>query len=152
VVSLQVLEHVGHPTGAVREIYRVLRPGGQAYIACENYLSFREQHYRVFWLPLLPKALGSLYLRARGRDPEFLRKHVRYTTFPVVLYHFLRAGFWSKRWPVRCASWPLPLRYAFALLILSHRMFRIGFWHLFRKMPDERSKTQRSARSRTEKT
>ena len=54
-ISLQVLEHVAKPRLILEEIYRVLKPGGKCYIRCDNYLSFREQHYRVFWIPLLPK-------------------------------------------------------------------------------------------------
>lgn len=82
VVSLQVLEHVEDPGQVIREIERVLKPGASCWVACENYLAFREQHYRVAWLPLLPKWLGAAYLRARGRDPEFLRRHVTYITYP----------------------------------------------------------------------
>lgn len=82
VVSLQVLEHVEDPGRVIKEIGRVLKPGASCWIACENYLAFREQHYRVAWLPLLPKWIGSVYLRARGRNPEFLRRHVRYITYP----------------------------------------------------------------------
>lgn len=82
VVSLQVLEHVDDPEQVIREIERVLKPGGRCWISCENYLAFREQHYRVAWLPLLPKPVGTAYLRARGRNPEFLREHVTYVTFP----------------------------------------------------------------------
>lgn len=84
VVSLRVLEHVKEPLPLLEEMCRVLRPGGRAYVACENYLAFREQHYRVPWLPLLPKSLGSIYLRALGRDPTFLQNYVFYTTYPQI--------------------------------------------------------------------
>lgn len=84
IVSLQVLEHVKNPKTIIKEIYRVLKPGGQCFIACENYLSFREQHYRVPWLPLLPKTLGDKYLKAIGRNPHFLKNYVYYTTYPQI--------------------------------------------------------------------
>ena len=84
VISLQVLEHVEDPRPLLEEIYRVLKPGGEALIRCENYLAFREQHYRVPWLPLLPKPIGSLYLRALGRDPFFLNNYVFYSTYPQI--------------------------------------------------------------------
>lgn len=87
VISLQVLEHVEDPGQVIREIARVLKPGASCWIACENYLAFREQHYRVAWLPLLPKWIGSAYLRARGRDPEFLRRQVTYITYPEFQAH-----------------------------------------------------------------
>lgn len=92
-ISLQVLEHVRDPGALIAEVYRVLRPGGQFYLACENYLSLREPHYRVFWLPLLPKRIGRWYLLARGRKPHFLMKHVHYATYPSIRRAATDAGF-----------------------------------------------------------
>jgi ubiquinone/menaquinone biosynthesis C-methylase UbiE len=93
VISLQVLEHVRDPSLVIREIFRVLRPGGRCFIGCENYLSFHEPEYRVFWLPLLPKRLGAWYLRRLGRNPDFLIKHIHYTTYPQISRLCARVGF-----------------------------------------------------------
>ena len=97
VVSLQVLEHVTVPKQVLSEVWRVLRPGGHFYLACENYLAFREGHYGVCWLPLLPKSLGALYLRMRGRDPTFLRESVTYVTYPGILRMCAALGFVRRR-------------------------------------------------------
>lgn len=93
VTSLQVLEHVREPDLMLREMYRVLRPGGLCFISSENYLSFYEPHYRVFWLPLLPKSIGSAYLECRGRNSDFLEKYIHYTTYPQVWRLCRRTGF-----------------------------------------------------------
>lgn len=93
VISLQVLEHVENPAKVLREAFRVCRPGGAFFLSCENYLSFREAHYLVLWLPLLPKSIGRVYLRLRGRSPDFLDTSVTYTTLPGVLRDLRRAGF-----------------------------------------------------------
>jgi SAM-dependent methyltransferase len=97
VVSHQVLEHVGDPGAVIREAFRVLKPGGYCYVLYANYLSFWEPHYRVRWLPLLPKAVGAMYLRLLGRSPRFLMDSITYTTFPAVRRAFLRAGFECMR-------------------------------------------------------
>jgi SAM-dependent methyltransferase len=97
VISLQVLEHVEQPAAVLCEIYRILKPGGWFYLTCPNYLSFHEGHYNVAWLPLLPKRLGSLYLRLRGRPTEFLNTSVTYTTLPWVRRTLKRCGFVSER-------------------------------------------------------
>jgi SAM-dependent methyltransferase len=75
----QVMEHVSDQTAVLVEAARVLKPGGAIYIACPNYLRFYEPHYKIFWFPLLPKTIGRLYLRARGRSPTLLNQ-ITYTT------------------------------------------------------------------------
>jgi 2-polyprenyl-3-methyl-5-hydroxy-6-metoxy-1,4-benzoquinol methylase len=97
VVSLQVLEHVTDPKQVLAEVWRVLKPGGHFYLACENYLAFREGHYRVPWLPLLPKSIGSVYLRCIGRSPTFLQESVTYVTYPGVLRQCRKLGFIRQR-------------------------------------------------------
>jgi len=79
VVMNQVIEHVADQRLVLREAARVVRAGGAVYIACPNYLRFYEPHYKIFWVPLLPKTLGRLYLRLRGRSPAMLNQ-LTYTT------------------------------------------------------------------------
>jgi SAM-dependent methyltransferase len=79
IVMNQVMEHVTDQAAVLGEAVRVLKPGGAVYIACPNYLRFYEPHYKIKWLPLLPKLLGRLYLKCRGRSPTFLSQ-LTYTT------------------------------------------------------------------------
>lgn len=97
IISLQVLEHVREPNKVLAEAWRVLRPGGYFFLACENYLAFREGHYGVPWFPLLPKPVAGLYLRLLGRSPRFLNEAVTYTTYPGVLRACRRLGFIRPR-------------------------------------------------------
>jgi SAM-dependent methyltransferase len=75
----QVLEHVSDQASVLREAARVVKAGGAIYIACPNYLRLYEPHYKIFWLPMLPKFMGRAYLRLRGRDPVMLDQ-LSYTT------------------------------------------------------------------------
>ncbi|MBZ5679399.1 MAG: methyltransferase domain-containing protein [Acidobacteriia bacterium] len=79
VVMNQVVEHVYDQQQVILEAARVVREGGVVYAACPNYLRFYEPHYKIFWLPLMPKSLGRWYLRLRGRSPAMLNQ-LTYTT------------------------------------------------------------------------
>ncbi len=72
VFSTEVLQHVQDLSRTIAETARVLRPGGHCYHEGPNNLYPYEFHYRMFWLPLMPKSLGKLYARVRGKDPRHL--------------------------------------------------------------------------------
>jgi SAM-dependent methyltransferase len=101
VLSMQVLEHVQEPERVLREIDRVLRPGGVLYLSAPNYFSFSEDHYRVLWFPGLTHRTGSWYLRLRGRDPEFYRKHVNNLTYFQVQRTAKALGWTNLKWERR---------------------------------------------------
>lgn len=76
-----VLEHIPDNKILLNEVYRLLKPGGFLFIICPNYAAFRmEAHYIVPWFPLLPKKIGSIYLKLLGRNPNFLNNSIFYTT------------------------------------------------------------------------
>jgi len=79
VVMNQVIEHVTDQKRVAQEAARLLRGTGVLYVACPNYLRFYEPHYKIRWLPLMPKALGRIYLRLKGRSPAMLDQ-LTYTT------------------------------------------------------------------------
>jgi SAM-dependent methyltransferase len=79
VVMDQVIEHVADQKRVLAEALRVAKPGGALYVACPNYLRFYEPHYKLRFLPLMPKFLGRIYLRMRRRDPVLLDQ-LTYTT------------------------------------------------------------------------
>jgi len=91
VVMDQVIEHVADQKRVLTEALRVLKPSGVLYVACPNYLRFYEPHYKIRFLPLTPKFLGSIYLRLRGRDPVLLSQ-LSYTTNWRVRRLFVAVG------------------------------------------------------------
>jgi len=76
VYCFSAIEHVHSVEDSIREIVRVTRPGGVIYLHTNNALAWYEGHYKVLWVPLLPRPLGWLYLRARGRPPAYMMNNV----------------------------------------------------------------------------
>ena len=72
VYCFSTLEHVSDSTMALKEMVRVLRPKGMLYLHTPSRLACFETHYKLFWIPGMPKWLGRTYLAARGRPPAFL--------------------------------------------------------------------------------
>jgi ubiquinone/menaquinone biosynthesis C-methylase UbiE len=74
VISNHVIEHVGETSAQddhVREIARVLRPGGSLYLAMPNRWAPVEPHFKLPFLSWLPEGRRSAYVRAVGRGTRY---------------------------------------------------------------------------------
>ena len=75
--SWQTFEHVQNVDDCLKELYRVLKPGGKGIIHCPSYMTFYEGHYRLFWFPMMGNsAFGRAYVRMMGRPIAGLRTFV----------------------------------------------------------------------------
>lgn len=91
VYCFSAIEHVDSVEESVAEMVRVTRRGGLIYLHTPNAWSWYEGHYKLFWVPFLPRALGHLYLGLRGRPGTYLATLRRLT--PAALRRaFARAG------------------------------------------------------------
>lgn len=72
-----VLEHVRDVRLTLLEIIRVLKPGGIAYLHFPDHRYPFEGHYKITWIPFLPKPLARAYLAVLGRPNRFI-EHIRY--------------------------------------------------------------------------
>lgn len=79
VTTYQTLEHVQDVGKVIREIIRVIRPEGGIHIHCPDYRGTFEGHYRLPWLPLLPKSLARVYLGILGKPIKGLES-IHYVT------------------------------------------------------------------------
>jgi ubiquinone/menaquinone biosynthesis C-methylase UbiE len=79
VTSYQTLEHVESVSECLKEMIRVLKPGGFLYIKCPDYNSFFEPHYQLPFLPVMNKGVAEKYLNFMGR-PTLGLKTLNWTT------------------------------------------------------------------------
>jgi ubiquinone/menaquinone biosynthesis C-methylase UbiE len=74
VISNHVIEHVGdrdEQLRHLRELCRVLQPGGWAYLAMPNRWRLVEPHFNLPLLSWLPARLRSGYVRLAGRGERY---------------------------------------------------------------------------------
>jgi SAM-dependent methyltransferase len=120
VYCFSAIEHVHSIGDSIKEIVRVTRRGGVIYLHTNNAWAWHEGHYKVLWVPFLPRPLGRLYLRAKGRPTDYLGTLWRLTPRELVRA-FHAAGvrelaFHDNDRPRESGSrlWPL-LRWYYAL-------------------------------------
>lgn len=96
-VSCETLEHVPEPYRGVRELHRVLKPGGRLYVTTPNYAG--------------PLGLYRAYLRLIGRKFTEVGQPINHFTFiPRILYWLRKAGFVVERVEAVGHYFPFPGR------------------------------------------
>jgi len=78
-----VYEHVEDPAGLFAEAFRVLAPGGAAYVSAGSRHAVLEPHYRLPFLSWLPRGLADRYLRLSGRGRTY--EGVRFLAYRPLL-------------------------------------------------------------------
>jgi hypothetical protein len=101
---------------------------------------------------MLPKPLGKVYLRLRGRSPKFLEESITYTTFPGVIGECRRLGFVRLRDEEIAKNLASPSNAKWRLMRLLARVasehaprslddarnfFKVGIYELLRKPPHD---------------
>ncbi|WP_376790577.1 class I SAM-dependent methyltransferase [Thermoflexus sp.] len=80
VLCAQVYEHVPDWRRLLREIQRVLRPGGVCFFSGPNRLFPVELHYDLPLLPYLPRPLAHRVVRWSGKAPLYYERPVSWWT------------------------------------------------------------------------
>ncbi len=89
VVCNQMYEHVPDAEQLLREIRRVLMPGGVCYFGATNRLKVIETHYgRIPFLSYLPKPLANAYLKILRRGDRYYENLYTYWTLKKLCSDF----------------------------------------------------------------
>jgi len=68
ILCYEVIEHVFDPVVLLKEMRRVVRPGGIIFISVPNRWSLYDHHYHLWGINLLPRPLAELIIRLLKRD------------------------------------------------------------------------------------
>jgi SAM-dependent methyltransferase len=91
VLMNHLYEHVENPAALFQEAFRVLAPGGRAYVTAGSRLALIEPHYRLPFLSWLPRPAASAYLRLSGRGRAY--EGIRFLTYGPLTRIMNAAGF-----------------------------------------------------------
>ncbi len=84
-------EQVSNQSGGFEEAYRVLRPGGWAYVTAGSRRAVMEPHYRLPFLSWLPAPAATVYVRMSGRGDGY--EDIKFLTYGPLIRLMRGAGF-----------------------------------------------------------
>ena len=71
IISTEVFEHVNNRDAFIKELHRVLKPGGKLVITAPNKLFPIECEFHLPFLSYLPKKLANIYVKISGKGKSY---------------------------------------------------------------------------------
>lgn len=141
-ICMHVYEHVPDDTQLMKEIARVLKPGGVCYFSAGNRLAVMEPHYRLPFLSWLPGSLADLYMRLGRKGDRYYEAHRTYAKLKHLVEGFELIDYTRRliaepeRYLTSYMVSPGSLKQRLALWIVDHLAWLCpGYVWILRKPP-----------------
>jgi len=97
----ELIEHVQDPLAVLREVRRVLKRGGHAYMSVPNRFGFKDQHFHLYFVNWLPRSFADAYISVFGAHKNYADtsaglqrlSDMHYYTYPAIRRLLLELGF-----------------------------------------------------------
>lgn len=96
VLSISVLEHIDDPVNYLREISRVLKPGGYLYLAFPNRLWPRETHTLLWFIHWLPYKMAASVVKILKHCP-YKDNNLHFYTYWDLKKALRESGLWGTK-------------------------------------------------------
>lgn len=84
----EVIEHVEDPERLLSETYRILRPGGKAYLSVPNRFGLRDQHFHLYGINWMPRSWAHTLIGVMGRHKDYSGRAGRQSLIDMHYYTY----------------------------------------------------------------
>ncbi|HWO57429.1 MAG TPA: class I SAM-dependent methyltransferase [bacterium] len=88
VICNQVYEHVDDQDGLMREIHRILKPGGACYFGIGTRHVLIEGHYKLPFLSWVPHPVAHVYMKLAGKNAKYDVRLLSYRNLKKMVRNF----------------------------------------------------------------